>query len=346
MAITGTGSSTDPYIVNNWAELVSAAVITHGTSKIYIKFKDGVVEDLSNTSKTVYNIFAINVDFNGAIFYNGRFGIVFADKRTLSSSDVYNEDIYITNGTFLNFRVTESFMKATYNKSGHIGFKIANSVLDIYLDNDRAYFWEYAAYAGVFRYCDNSRLTVHGMGNIGANAIFRDSIIELDLVAKQNIPSMNSNGLNMIYKIEGSSEEINHTTPLRCNERLTTASDTNDKYPVKTRNTLYIDSLVRGRIRNMDGVEGDTLYLCCSENSIIEVECTYLCTVRASSHNIINKDKTTPLYYIKGKIEKDRDTIYDATVSPNNVFSRTTSEIRDENVLYNLGFSVKPPEGA
>lgn len=345
MAITGTGSSTDPFIVSNWSELVSAAATT-GIAKVYIKFKEGVVEDLSDNSQTVYNTQPINVDFNGAIFYNGKFGIVFEDGRTVGYGTVYNEHIYITNGAFLNFKVTNSFMKATGTNGNQIGFRITQSVLDIYLDNDQTYFWQYNAYTGVLRYCDNSRLTVHGIGSIGGHAVFRDSIVELDLVAKQDIPSMDSSGINMIYKTEDSSEEINHTAPLRCSERLLTASDSDSKYPVRTRNILYIDSLVKGRIRNMDGVEGDTLYLCCSENSIIEVECTYLCTVHAAGHNLVNKDKTTPLYYIKGKIQKDSSSTYERTVSLNNVFSRSTSEIRNDNVLYELEFSVKPPEGS
>lgn len=345
MAITGTGSSNDPYIVSNWSELVSAAATT-GIAKVYIKFEEGVVEDLSDTSQTVYSCDPINVDFNGAIFYNGKFGIVFENGKTLGYGQAYNEQIYITNGTFLNFRVTRSFMKATGTNGNQIGFKITQSVLDIYLDNDQTFFWQPDAYSGVLRYCNNSRLTIHGMGSIGAHAVFHDSIVELDLVAKQGIPSMNSSDVNMIYKIEGSSEEIEHTAPLRCDERLITASDNNGNYPVRTRNTLYIDSSVKGRIRNMDGVEGDTLYLCCSENSIIEVECTYLCTVHAAGHNLINEDKTTPLYYIRGMIERNSSSIYTRTVSPNNVFSRSTSEIRDDNLLYELGFSIKPPEGS
>jgi hypothetical protein len=345
MAITGTGSSTDPHIVNNWAELVSAAATT-GIDKIYIKFKEGVVEDLSDTSQTVYNSCPINVDFNGAIFYNGKFGVVFADNRNVYNSSVYNDDIYITNGTFLNFRVTTSFMKAVGNNGYQIGFRIMRSVLDIYLDGASTFFWQADAYAGVLRYCNESRLTIHGMGSIGAHAVFHDSIVDLDLVAKQDIPSMDSSGVNMIYKTEGSSEEIKHTAPLRCDERLFTASDNNNYYPVRTRNTLYIDSSVKGRIRNMEGVEGDTLYLCCSENSIIEVECTYLCIVHAAGHNLINKDKTTPLYYINGMIERNSNLSYARTVSPNNVFSRSNSEIRNDNVLYELGFSVKPPEGS
>lgn len=345
MAITGTGSSTDPFIVSDWAELVSAAATT-GIAKVYIKFREGVVEDLSDTSQTVYNSYAINVDFNGAIFYNGRFEIVFEDTRNVYDSQVYNNDIYITNGTFLNFRVTKSFMKAVGYNGYQIGFRITRSVLDIYLDNSQTFFWQDKAYTGVYKYCDNSRLTIHGMGNIGGHAIFNDSIVELDLIAKQNIPSMDSSDVNMIYKIEGSSEEIEHATPLRCSERLLAASNTNNDYPIRTSNVLYIDSLVIGRIRNMDGVEGDTLYLCCSENSIIEVECTYLCTVHAVGNNLINNDKTTPLYYIKGKIQKDSSSTYERTVSPSYVFSRSTSEIRNDNVLYELGFSVKPPEGS
>lgn len=344
MAITGTGSANDPFIVSNWSELASAAATT-GIATIYIKFKEGVIEDLSDTSISIVSAYNLNIDFNGAIFVNGKFEDVFVNISYITT--VNNNVMHIDGGVFLNFKVSKSFMRNNTTNHTNCGFTIMNSVLDIYLDNSDAYFWSRDGASGVLRYCKQSRLTLHGMGSIGDHAIFHDTIIKLDLVAKYDLPPMDSDGTTLLYKEIGYEQEMKHVGPLKCNRQLLTAADINSYYPVRTRNTLYIDCWVTGRLRNMDGNTDDTIYFCCSEGSIIEVECTFLSVVHADRYNIINNDKTIPLYYTASIMQEgDDSTIHARTVSIDEVFSKNSNEIRDDNLLYELGFSVKPPEGS
>ena len=120
--MTGTGTQADPFIVDNWADFVTAI----GTSSAYVEFAEDTVIDMDDDYSTgissTININCTQIDGKGSIIKNlyltGGAYFYFQSSFTLKNINLldmrreYNSGFtfsFYTSGTFLNCAISGSF---------------------------------------------------------------------------------------------------------------------------------------------------------------------------------------------------------------------------------------------
>lgn len=96
MAITGTGTQADPYIVDTWSDFVTAV----GTSGAYVEVVQGAVwdtNDIAPEGMPTVNVNATHVDGKGLEIKNARIDQIFFDCLSTTTAGVTVENISITN---------------------------------------------------------------------------------------------------------------------------------------------------------------------------------------------------------------------------------------------------------
>lgn len=336
MAITGIGSQEQPFIVESWADAVEAVTRVAFSGAVNIKFRDGVVEDLSVSypnSTYVPSIAApykINIDFNNATFINGRFNYVLYRSDRISSGASAYINFDINRLVMINCYIQNSFIGGAGNYSYKLGMYLYDSVLDIYTASTTVVFME-QYYSKGYRLIYRSKLTVHGEGQIGNGVTFYDSIVEIDGIASiDNVP--------FEYSVTDDTTDLIDSGNIQLYQKGN-RDGSSDPYPIYDSNLRFIDSYVCGRIRAKNE-NCKSVLACASRRSIFEIDCDFLLLYHALDNNLNNSDKA---------ISPKNFTIYSLFVtgteykySDVSVTPKTTSELRDPSVLYENGFSIKP----
>lgn len=336
MAITGDGSQEYPFIVESWADAVEAAPKIAFSGTVYIKFKDGVVEDLSVSypdsayTPSIAAPHKINIDFNNAKIINGRFTYVLYRSDSISSGSSASISFDINRLVMINCFIQNSFIGGAGNYSYKLGMNLYDSVLDIYTTPTTEVFMA-QYYTKGYRLIYRSKLTVHGEGQIGNGVTFYDSIVEIDGVASiNNIP--------IEYSVTDDTTDLIDSGYIQLYQKGN-RDGSSSSYPIYDSNLRFIDSYVCGRIRAKNENRKSVL-ACASRRSIFEIDCDFLLLYHALDNNLNNSDKA---------ISPKNFTIYNLFVtgteynySDVSVTTKTTSELRDPSVLYENGFSIKP----
>lgn len=96
MAITGTGTQADPYIVDTWPDFVAAV----GTSGAYVEVVPGAVwdaNDIAPEGMPTVNVNAVHIDGKGLEIKNARIDRNFFDCLSTTTAGVTVENISLTN---------------------------------------------------------------------------------------------------------------------------------------------------------------------------------------------------------------------------------------------------------
>lgn len=336
MAITGDGSQEYPFIVESWADAVEAAPKIAFSGTVYIKFRDGVVEDLSVSypnSTYVPSIAAphkINIDFNNATFINGRFNYVLYRSDRISSGASAYINFNINRLVMINCYIQNSFIGGAGGYSYKLGMDLYDSVLDIYTASTTALFMlEY--YSKGYRLIYRSKLTIHGEGQIGNGVTFYDSMVDIDGVASID-------NISFEYGVTDDPETLLDSGSIQLYQKGN-REGSESSYPIYDSNLRFIDSYVCGRIRAKNE-NCKSVLACASRRSIFEIDCDFLLLYHALDNNLNNSDKAfSPKDFEIGNlfVKGTMYTYSDVLVTP-----KTTSELRDPSVLYENGFSIKP----
>lgn len=319
MAITGTGSTTDPYIVSTWDELVTAAALTGNKN---IRFIEGTVIDLGEVYsgyapivESSYNN-SLTIDFNDAKIINGKFNGIF---RTGDYSSSYYP-LIIRNLIMLNCLNDHPEGIAPDNGQGEV--RISRSVLDIHLPSPSSAFADSEGTdANTYITFYRCSVTVSGNGKLG-EVIFEDSDVNINLVCNE---TYNPPGSLTYLKI-GESSPRDFEGPV--NHPHVVITDPASKLTLK-------NSHLSGKLKLPDGVTGSTCIYVESKESVIEVECDFVVLWSTSTLTLSNSE----LSVLPAKFIPD---VSDKFIPAGPIYERNTSEIRNQQVLYDLGFSVNP----
>lgn len=96
MAITGTGTQADPYIVDTWSDFVTAV----GTSGAYVEVVPGAVwdaNDIAPEGMPTVSVLATHIDGKGLEIKNARIDQNFLDCLSTTASSITVENISVTN---------------------------------------------------------------------------------------------------------------------------------------------------------------------------------------------------------------------------------------------------------
>lgn len=322
MAITGTGSSADPFIVSTWGELVDVAAYER-TVTAYIKFVEDTIIDLGEIYSTVpivntYPSRSLIIDFNHAKIINGRFkGIIKTGDKGSS-----NYPITIKNLIMLNCRNDHAGGISPDNAWGKVYFN--DSVLDIHLPDPSSTFADVAGTDSAtliqFSRCS---ITVSGNGKLGGRVTFKDCNININLVCNKTLDT----SLPLKYFKIGDTDPSDITGPIRL---ANVSADYSDNQ------ITLADSHLTGTLKLPDGAAGSTCLFINAGRSIIEVDCDFIALWGDSSLTLSNSEMSIlPANFLSDGTQ----TTY-APAGP--IYERTTEEIRNQQVLYDLGFSVNP----
>lgn len=101
--MTGTGTQADPYIVDTWADFVTAV----GKSDVYVECAEGTVWDMNDIApdgiKSRINIYAKSINGNGVIikklYFTSNASFFFANSTSVTGVDFL--DSLIESGMFI-----------------------------------------------------------------------------------------------------------------------------------------------------------------------------------------------------------------------------------------------------
>lgn len=323
MAITGTGSSTDPYVVSTWGELVTVADYNQGAVTKYVKFVEDTIIDLGEIYYTapivaVRNSKTLTIDFNHAKIINGRFnGII-----TTGDWGTSNYPVTIKNLIMLNCRNDHAGGISPDNSWGKVYFE--DSVLDIHLPSPSSTFADVAGTdSGTLIQFSRCSITVSGNGMFGGKVTFKDCDININLVCNNTWDT----SLPLKYFKIGDIDSSDIAGPIR---------HTNVSAVDSPKQITLTDSHLTGTLKLPDGASGSTCLFIKSVRSIIEVDCDFIALWESSSLTLSNSEMSIlPANFLSDGTQ----TTY-APAGP--IYERTTEEIRNAQVLYDLGFSVDP----
>lgn len=311
MAVTGTGTSSDPFVVSTWQELVDTVAVTTNPKTTHVKFVKGTIINLDDyydsyaPEVTVASHNTCYIDFNNAVIVNGKF-----DKLFDPSGDGSGYPLYIRNVVILNARAdSTSGIINTYSNSWTY---FEDCVLDIHLPSRDAAFTGKGA--NRFTRC---KVTINGNGywSTSSNTIYNDCIIDIRLNAHT------ASTIGITYTALGeTSTTVNEYAGL-----VNTLS--NKAFP------QCMDCYITGKLDTVQGVDGKTILFLEPYNSIVEIDCDIV-SPYAGGVVLCNSDKA---------ILASKTTVGSNDItSKGPLYKRDTDDIRNAQVLYDLGFSVDP----
>lgn len=342
--IVGEGTPESPYILTCWKDLYS--ISSSGLNLKYYKFVDNYVEDLSETypdgyvprvhlttntsSTTEQTTNASEIDFNNAVFSNGRFdGFRVASCR--SSDKINNANTVLKKITLLNIVDT-----GNYDGIIHNDHSAANSewLTPITLDQcyleiegssqysgllNRAYITRYTGYS----YIKRSNIILKGSEIIGASWNITDTVINFKDVILSNTIKVD------LYNTSGGSTV--HTYAGMWPEKRALITQKGDEVLAP-----YVkDVVIFGSVRT-DTSLPTALMFNCKSNVILDIECDQLILYAAQLAVAYNKEKTElPSSKVNGKY------VVNSEFTVENVSALTLDEIKDTTKLYEAGFPTK-----
>lgn len=115
--MTGTGTQADPYIVDTWADFVTAV----GKSDVYVECAEGVVWDMNDIApdgiNSRINIYAKSISGNGAIikktYFTSNGSFFFANSTSVTGVDFL--DSLIESGTFIYRAGAATFQECRFS---------------------------------------------------------------------------------------------------------------------------------------------------------------------------------------------------------------------------------------
>lgn len=311
MAVTGTGTSSDPFVVSTWQELVDTVKVSTIPSKTYVKFKEGTVINLDDyyteyaPEVVVYGHRTCYIDFNRAVIINGRF-----NKMLSSGNDGASYPLYIRNAIILNARVDSTTGICNDGSDSHIYFE--DCVLDIHLLLSDASFTG----RGLNKF-SRCKVTVNGNGywSTSSNTEYSDCIVDIQL----NTHTASNAGVTYTPFAEEPVTVDNHAGLIN--------GLGNKAFPVCR------DCHIIGKLDSAEGVDSKTMLWLIPYNCTIEIDCDIV-TPYTGGAVLCNSDKAT--------LASSATVGSNTATAKGPLYKRTPEEIRNPQVLYDIGFSVNP----
>ena len=115
--MTGTGTQADPYIVDTWADFVTAV----GKSDVYVECAEGTVWDMNDIApdgiSSRINIYAKSINGNGVIikklYFTSNASFFFANSTSVTGVDFL--DSLIESGTFIYRAGAATFQECRFS---------------------------------------------------------------------------------------------------------------------------------------------------------------------------------------------------------------------------------------